>query len=64
MKINNISHFDKSQLYYCHNPKIQDFLYNKKNIVYISKDMDGDGNTFWIYFKSTILKEALDELGV
>jgi hypothetical protein len=64
LKINNISDFNESKLYYCHDYKIHDFLYNTKKIVYVNKSIDADGNKLWIYFKSILLNEALLELGV
>lgn len=62
MYIKNVEQvFDKnSELYYCYNLKLKKFLYNIKEIKYISKGKEA-GNTYYIFLKTDDLDNALEE---
>lgn len=63
MKIENVYDLDESQVYYVYDLDLQDYLYNQKKINYISKGIDKQGKKYFVYFKSILLLNTLDERG-
>ena len=62
MKVRNTFGLAECQLYYCFDEKIHDFLHNKKEISYINTKIE-NGKLCYVYFKSVLLLNALEELG-